>query len=287
MLSKFQLSILGLLSVTALTACNINVSKTGDGIVTSDDGQINCGEVCTAAYEEESTVVTLTAIPDEGFLFDGFTGKCINMPTPEENWCEVSIGGSTGSKDIVANFIDINFAECVQDTLDEIGATSVSEIEVLNCDGLGITKVNLHAFTSLTHLYLSFNELTEIDVSQNTALEVLDLLENKLTKIDITQNMVLELIGLEYNELTEIDFSLNTVLRDLRLDYNQITEIDFSENTALTSLYLPGNALTEIDIPQNTALEYLNLRYNPFTQEAFKYLDTIDWINDLSYWFVD
>jgi hypothetical protein len=63
----------------------VNKAGDGTGTVTSDDGKINCGEVCEATYElalagklmsEPDVVVTLTAIPDAGFAFAGWGENC-------------------------------------------------------------------------------------------------------------------------------------------------------------------------------------------------------------------
>ncbi|MCX8159419.1 MAG: InlB B-repeat-containing protein, partial [Candidatus Saccharicenans sp.] len=48
-------------------------SGPGNGTVTSEDEEINCGEVCTATYAA-GTVVKLTATPDETSGFDGWQG---------------------------------------------------------------------------------------------------------------------------------------------------------------------------------------------------------------------
>ncbi len=46
-------------------------TKGGDGIVTSDDGHIDCGEICSHAYPK-GAIVTLTAQADEGSSFLGW-----------------------------------------------------------------------------------------------------------------------------------------------------------------------------------------------------------------------
>ncbi len=51
----------------------VNKNGTGSGTVLSSDGGIDCGADCTEAYLA-GTVVTLTAIPDAGSTFAGWTG---------------------------------------------------------------------------------------------------------------------------------------------------------------------------------------------------------------------
>ena len=52
-----------------------NDSGTGIGTVTSSDGSINCGNTCSASYDAHITV-NLTAVPDSGSSFSGWSGAC-------------------------------------------------------------------------------------------------------------------------------------------------------------------------------------------------------------------
>ncbi|PQJ96095.1 hypothetical protein CXB77_09755 [Chromatium okenii] len=54
------------------------VNKKGDGLVTSKDGIINCGSVCSGDFESGSSVI-LTAKPIGDFVFGGWSDPCSNQ----------------------------------------------------------------------------------------------------------------------------------------------------------------------------------------------------------------
>ncbi len=75
----------------------LTVSKTGAGAgtVTSDPAGISCGSDCTEAYPV-SQLVTLTATPDPGSLFSGWSGACTGTGT-----CQVTM---SAAKSVTAAF---------------------------------------------------------------------------------------------------------------------------------------------------------------------------------------
>jgi len=62
-------------NLSALVQYTLTVVITGDGTVTSNPVGIDCGTDCSESYDE-GTVVTLTATPDTGSIFAGWTGDC-------------------------------------------------------------------------------------------------------------------------------------------------------------------------------------------------------------------
>jgi hypothetical protein len=67
----------------------LTVNRTGSGTVTSDPAGISCGSTCSADYDE-GTVVTLTATPDAGATFLGWSGAgCSGTGT-----CQVTMDAS-------------------------------------------------------------------------------------------------------------------------------------------------------------------------------------------------
>ncbi len=74
----------------------LSVSKTGSGTgkVTSSPPGIDCGSECSASYDH-GTLVTLSASPDPGSEFTGFSGACTGST------CEVTM---SSAKSVTANF---------------------------------------------------------------------------------------------------------------------------------------------------------------------------------------
>ena len=85
----------------------------------------------------------------------------------------------------------------------------------------------IEAFTSLTTLNSSLNQLTSLGVSANTALTSLSCSDNKLTSLDV---------------------SANTALTNLWCSNNKLTSLSVSKNKALTSLSCSDNSLTNLNV---------------------------------------
>jgi hypothetical protein len=73
----------------------LSVAKTGDGTVTSAPAGIVCGPVCSAPYEE-GTTVELAAIPDPGWSFAGWDEACSGT-----GGCTVTMNGA---RSVIAHF---------------------------------------------------------------------------------------------------------------------------------------------------------------------------------------
>jgi hypothetical protein len=82
--------------LTVVSNYILSVTKTGLGTVTSSPSGINCGSSCTASYTS-GTSVTLSASPDPGSTFTGWSGAC----TGTVSTCTVIMNSS---KDIGAQF---------------------------------------------------------------------------------------------------------------------------------------------------------------------------------------
>ena len=111
------------------------------------------------------------------------------------------------------------------------------------CGGRNISNLNgIEAFTALTKLYCSNNQLTALDIRNNTALTTLYCDNNQLTSLDLSKNIALTWLYCSNNQLTSLDVRNNTALNELDCSDNYLTSLDVSKNMALTSLYCLGNS---------------------------------------------
>jgi streptogramin lyase len=81
---------------TAAVTYDLAVANGGNGMVTGSPAGINCGATCAASYAS-GTPVTLTATPDYGFTFTGWSGDC----SGNASTCTLSMDTS---KNVIAAF---------------------------------------------------------------------------------------------------------------------------------------------------------------------------------------
>jgi hypothetical protein len=146
----------------------------------------------------------------------------------------------------------------------EIQITEASAFsDTINCSDMHITDLTgIEAFTSLTYLNCSSNDLTTLNVSSNTALLVLYCFHNLLTDLNVNTNTSLEELVCDNNQLTDLDISSNTSLTILRCSNNELVSLDVSNNTALFLLRCGFNQLGSLDISGNSNLIQLHCYFN-------------------------
>ncbi|MBK8601452.1 MAG: hypothetical protein IPN80_13670 [Flavobacterium sp.] len=172
----------------------------------------------------------------------------------------------------------------------EIQVSEASLITYLDVNSANIASLEgIAAFTNLTSLRCSTNNLVSLDVTAQTNL--LYLYCNNNTLLSLTGlSPLLNWLDCSFNQLTSLStFSQvnlgglqcnNNLLQELILpnsstnpytdaSYNQLTTIDLSSIANLQQLILSHNNLTAIDfnhpsgIVNNSDISYLDLSYNP------------------------
>ena len=149
-------------------------------------------------------------------------------------------------------------------------AIQVSEAAAYNgsisVSALGISDLTgIEAFTSITGLDCSGNNLTALDVSFNNALDSLTCDHNTLASLNVSSDTALSFLGCEYNSLTSLDLSSNIARVTLWCYNNNLTSLNISTNVALNGLDCSDNNLTNLNVSANTALIYIACSANSLT----------------------
>src|SRR5271167_3961401 len=130
--------------MAALMTYTLTVSTSGNGTVTSADGDINCGPVCSYNYLS-GTQVTLNAAPAAGWAFSGWSGACSGTGS-----CVVTMSQKLS---VGATFTQLSYTL----TVSTIGSGTVTSTDgFINCPG------------TCSHPYLSN---TQVTLNANPALE--------------------------------------------------------------------------------------------------------------------
>jgi Leucine-rich repeat (LRR) protein/sugar lactone lactonase YvrE len=202
--------------------------------------------------EPSATVRRLTAVPDTNFR------AVLNY-----NY-GITFNGNSITNPLAASamtYLDVNS----QSITDLTGIEAFTGLTYLDCSNNQVTSLNVTANAALTDLQCNNNLLTGLDASANTQLQILYCYSNQLTELNVSANTVLADFQCYNNQLTSLNVSANTVLTTLYCYSNQLTSLNVSANTALTDLRCDNNLLTGLDASANTQLQILYCTYNQLT----------------------
>jgi Leucine-rich repeat (LRR) protein len=95
----------------------------------------------------------------------------------------------------------------------------------------------LQAFTNLTALDCSGNQLSELDVKANELLTQLNCKNNQLSRLALRSNPLLEQLDCSNNQLGLLDLRMNSALKDVLCQSNQLHSLDLRNgaNEAITA----------------------------------------------------
>jgi Leucine-rich repeat (LRR) protein len=101
----------------------------------------------------------------------------------------------------------------------------------------------LQAFTNLTALDCSGNQLSELDVKANELLTQLNCKNNQLSRLALRSNPLLEQLDCSNNQLGLLDLRMNNVLKEVLCQSNQLHSLDLRNgaNEAITAFDATDN----------------------------------------------
>lgn len=151
------------------------------------------------------------------------------------------------------------------------GAVHVNSLSISSLTGI-------EAFTSLTGLTCSYNQITSLNVSSNPALTYIYCDHNQLTSLVLSGATSLDYLYCGFNQLTSLNASSNPALATLYCWNNQLSSINVSGLTALAELYCHHNQLTGLNLSTNTALDKLWINDNPLTGLDLSANSNLTWL---------
>ncbi len=98
-------------------------------------------------------------------------------------------------------------------------------LKSLNCDGTGVSELNLNNNTALTKLSCRKNHIRRLNISGCSELVELDCAYNDLTELNVGHNTQLVYLDCRFNQLTKLDVSDCMDLSVLICSNNNITEL--------------------------------------------------------------
>jgi len=163
----------------------------------------------------------------------------------------------------LAYFTELTYLNCGNcPELTELDVSANTKLNFLDCNGNGLSSLDVSMLPDLLFLSCGGQPLTSLDVSANTKLRHLHCQDNGLTSLDVS--MLPDLIRLSCNDnsLTELDVSANTKLQYFYCYNNELTSLDVSMLSDLAALNCSNNSLTSLDVSGKTKMQQLVCSYN-------------------------
>lgn len=177
---------------------------------------------------------------------------------------------SDGSVKVYGSRTLIRFLYCPTASITNLNVSNCENLEVLNCNGNGLSMLDLTKNSKLYYLDCGHNVLTELDVTHNPALYYIDCQGNDLSTLDITKNEGLIWLYAQMNfKLENIDFSNNKKLREILVyGAENMTSIDVTNIPNLLRLAVDMTSLSTIDVSKNLELQILNVADTKLRQKS-------------------
>ncbi len=224
------------------------------------------GSVSGGGKFQEGTEITVSAVANEGYVFENWT----------EDGEEVSREASyiftvTKARNLVANFTVHDYSKLR--TFLEISQDGVKNGKQLNPDydpddsgtWSGVTWTGEETPRVQEIDWGSFNMYGSLDLNGCVALEKLHCQENRLTALDVSGCTALTVLWCWQNELTELDAGDCTALEQLNCSTNMLATLNVNGCSDLEELKCNNNRLTTLNISDCTALERLDCYFNELT----------------------
>ena len=214
----------------------------------------------TSFYAYGNPQLLCIQVDDAVYMTSNHAGDVDTSANFSENCspCVIFIPDANFKTALLANpYINTNANQEVE--CSEASAFSGS-IFVLNSNISDLTGIE--AFTGVTQLNCSMNQLTSLDLSANTALYFIDANNNQLTNFILPTGSTLSDVIVSDNQLASIDFNSNSYLNYVDCNNNNLTNLNVLSNSYLGYLFCNGNQISDLDCSNNSSLFQLGCANN-------------------------
>lgn len=178
-------NVINLTPTQAVSGQQSTFTITGDNLPSTIAMSLAGSQSCGKIYEQTSTRAKIDCIPlttgQQTFYINNKSGGVF---LPNSNNLTVLITEDSTSNSVLGvNFIDENFALCVQEHVDTQQVTTLADLTMLDCNNRQIVNVDeLSNMTGLTELYLQNNQIVNINLDANQSLNSVNILNTRLSQ---------------------------------------------------------------------------------------------------------
>lgn len=233
-----------------VNAHSIDCIQIDPGFVPNSDWDISSSSSYSENCPEFSCVVT---IPDANFKAALVANTAINTNGNSEIECAEA---TAYNGVIVVDGLSIS---------DLTGIEAFTSITQLSCSNNQLTSLDVSNLPQLLAITCRYNQLTSLDVSANTNVFYLAFEGNTISSIDVSMLPSLIYLKFRQNQISTLDISNNPVLKDLDASLNNLSSLDFSNNPEIETVSAFSNNLTAINLTNTPDLMYLFVWDNPLT----------------------
>jgi Leucine-rich repeat (LRR) protein len=135
-------------------------------------------------------------------------------------------------------------------------------LRILYIYDVKISSLKLIEMESLSELYCTCTNLTEIDLSNVPKLKILWCRYNQLTELNLTGQSMLISLHCDKNKLKRLAISNAPHLYEIYCDYNNLTDLDISSAHNLKSLKCDNNIIMNINLYGIESIKYISCHNN-------------------------
>lgn len=207
-----------------------------------------------------------TELIEQGIDSDGIINQKI-LKTDAENVTRLDLNLSSNFGEIndltgIEGFVNITFLSASRHKVDEVNLSSNTKLDTLYLSGNNISNLDVSHNTNLIFLDVQSNSLSSITgLDKAINLKDLDLSWNYFENITIT-NELLEVLHMSHNNLKYLNTDGLIHLEHVFMPSNKLEVVDFSTNVSLETLLMAGNNLESINLDNNSKLTHLYISSN-------------------------